>query len=101
MSSQYNVEPLPMGRVLVNTSMGPLDIELWTKETPETCRSFIQLCLEGYYNNIIFHRIVKDFIIQTGDPTGMGTGGEAATLDGTVKYEFTSRMRYMRCDLVV
>src|SRR5271170_1926475 len=67
MSSQYNIEPLPTGRVLVKTSMGPLDIELFAKETPQTCRSFIQLCLEGYYNNVIFHRIVKDFIIQTGD----------------------------------
>jgi len=100
MSSQYNIEPLPMGRVLVKTSMGPLDIELWTKETPLTCRSFIQLCLEGYYNNCIFHRIVKDFIIQTGDPTGTGTGGEAATPEGVVKDEFHSRLRYVRRGLV-
>ena len=100
MSSQYNIEPLPTGRVLVKTSMGPLDIELFTKETPQTCRSFIQLCLEGYYNNVIFHRIVKDFIIQTGDPTGQGTGGEAATPDGVLKDEFHSRLRYTRRGLV-
>ena len=100
MSSQYNIEPLPTGRVLVNTSMGPLDIELFGKETPQTCRSFIQLCLEGYFNNVIFHRIVKDFIIQTGDPTGTGTGGEAATPEGVVKDEFHSRLRYTRRGLV-
>jgi peptidyl-prolyl cis-trans isomerase SDCCAG10 len=100
MSSQYNIEPLPTGRVLVTTSMGPLDIELFAKETPQTCRSFIQLCLEGYYNNVIFHRIVADFIIQTGDPTGTGTGGEAATSEGTVKDEFHSRLRYTRRGLV-
>ena len=100
MSSQYNIEPLPTGRVLIKTTMGPLDIELWTKETPQTCRSFIQLCLEGYYNNVIFHRIVKDFIIQTGDPTGTGTGGEAATPEGVVKDEFHSRLRYVRRGLV-
>jgi peptidyl-prolyl cis-trans isomerase SDCCAG10 len=100
MSSQYNIEPLPTGRVLIKTSMGPLDIELFTKETPETCRSFIQLCLEGYYNNVIFHRIVKDFIIQTGDPTGTGTGGEAATPEGVIKDEFNSRLRYTRRGLV-
>jgi peptidyl-prolyl cis-trans isomerase SDCCAG10 len=100
MSSQYNIEPLPTGRVLIKTSMGPLDIELFAKETPQTCRSFIQLCLEGYYNNAIFHRIVKDFIIQTGDPTGTGTGGEAATPEGVVKDEFNSRLRYTRRGLV-
>src|SRR5271168_5222510 len=75
MASSYNVEPPPYGRVLIKTTMGPLDVELFTKETPQTCRSFLQLCLEGYYDNVIFHRIIKDFIIQTGDPTGTGTGG--------------------------
>jgi peptidyl-prolyl cis-trans isomerase SDCCAG10 len=100
MSTQYNIEPLPTGRVLVKTSMGPLDVELFAKETPQTCRSFIQLCLEGYYNNAIFHRVVKDFIIQTGDPTGTGTGGEAATDEGVVKDEFHSRLRYNRRGLV-
>jgi len=100
MSSQYNIEPLPTGRVLIKTSMGPLDVELFAKETPATCRSFIQLCFEGYYNNVIFHRIVKDFIIQTGDPTGTGTGGEAATPEGVVKDEFNNRLRYTRRGLV-
>jgi len=100
MSTTYNVEPLPYGRVVVHTTAGPLDIELWTKETPATCRSFLQLCLEGYFNNIIFHRVIKDFIIQTGDPSGTGTGGEAATPTGIVKDEFHSRLRYLRRGLV-
>ena len=100
MSSQYNIEPLPTGRVLVKTTLGPLDIELFAKETPLTCRSFIQLCLEGFYDNVIFHRIVKDFIVQTGDPTGTGTGGEAATTTGVIKDEFHSRLRYTRRGLV-
>ena len=100
MSTQYNIEPHPTARVLIKTSMGPLDVELFAKETPLTCRSFIQLCLEGYYNNVIFHRIVKDFIIQTGDPTGTGTGGEAATESGKVKDEFNSRLKYTRRGLV-
>jgi len=100
MSSTYNVEPLPTARVLVHTTTGPLDLELWAKETPQTCRSFLQLCLEGYFNNVIFHRVIKDFIIQTGDPTGTGTGGEAATPTGVVKDEFHSRLRYIRRGLV-
>jgi peptidyl-prolyl cis-trans isomerase SDCCAG10 len=100
MSSTYNVEPLPTARVVVHTTAGPLEIELWAKETPQTCRSFLQLCLEGYYNSLIFHRVIKDFIIQTGDPTGTGTGGEAATVTGVVKDEFHSRLRYIRRGLV-
>jgi peptidyl-prolyl cis-trans isomerase SDCCAG10 len=100
MSTTYNVEPLPTARVIVHTTAGPLDIELWTKETPATCRSFLQLCLEGYYNNIIFHRVIKDFIVQTGDPTGTGTGGKAATATGVVKDEFHSRLRYIRRGLI-
>ena len=53
-----------------------MDIELWSKEAPLACRNFVQLCMEGYYNGVIFHRIVRDFIAQTGDPTGSGEGKE-------------------------
>ena len=52
-------------------------MELWAKETPKACRNFIQLCMEGYYDNTLFHRIVKGFIAQGGDPTGTGEGGES------------------------
>lgn len=57
--------------------MGDIDVELWSKEAPKACRNFIQLCEEGYYNGTIFHRVVKDFIVQGGDPTGSGEGGES------------------------
>ena len=46
-------------QVLVKTTLGDLDIELWSKEAPLACRNFVQLCMEGYYNGIIFHRIVQ------------------------------------------
>lgn len=59
------------------TSCGDIDIELWSKEAPKTCRNFVQLCMEGYYDNTIFHRVVKNFIVQGGDPTGTGHGGES------------------------
>jgi peptidyl-prolyl cis-trans isomerase SDCCAG10 len=48
-----------MFQVLVSTSVGDIDIELWSKEAPNASRNFVQLCLEGYYDNTIFHRIVK------------------------------------------
>lgn len=63
--------------MLLKTTVGDIDLELWSKETPKACRNFVQLCMEGYYNGTIFHRVVKGFIIQGGDPTGTGTGGES------------------------
>ena len=54
------------------TTVGDIDIELWSKEAPKACRNFVQLCMEGYYDGTIFHRLVRDFIVQGGDPEGTG-----------------------------
>ena len=59
------------------TSHGEIDIELWTKEAPLASRNFIQHCLEGYYLNTTFHRLIPGFMIQGGDPTGTGMGGDS------------------------
>eukprot|EP00232_Nephroselmis_pyriformis_P017870 CAMPEP_0182885726 /NCGR_PEP_ID=MMETSP0034_2-20130328/19784_1 /TAXON_ID=156128 /ORGANISM="Nephroselmis pyriformis, Strain CCMP717" /LENGTH=219 /DNA_ID=CAMNT_0025019005 /DNA_START=79 /DNA_END=735 /DNA_ORIENTATION=- len=77
MSSVYNLEPPTKGKVILLTTNGAIDIELWPKEAPLACRNFVQLCLEGYYDGTVFHRIIKDFMIQGGDPTATGTGGES------------------------
>jgi len=61
----------------MKTTVGDIDLELWTKEAPKACRNFIQLCMDGYYNNTIFHRVVKGFIVQGGDPTGTRESGES------------------------
>lgn len=74
-------------------------MELWAKETPKTCRNFIQLCLEGYYDNTIFHRVVKGFIAQGGDPKGDGTGGESIYGE-PFKDEFHQRLRFARRGLL-
>ncbi|KAI0299276.1 cyclophilin-like domain-containing protein [Russula brevipes] len=65
------------GRVLLDTTAGDIDIELWSKEAPKACRNFIALAMEGYYDGVIFHRVVPDFLVQTGDKTGSGAGGES------------------------
>ncbi|KAL0571554.1 Peptidyl-prolyl isomerase cwc27 [Marasmius crinis-equi] len=65
------------GRVIISTTVGEIDIELWSKETPRTCRNFLQLAMEGYYDGVIFHRVVPGFLVQTGDRTGTGAGGES------------------------
>ncbi|KAJ6647117.1 Peptidyl-prolyl cis-trans isomerase-like 1 [Pseudolycoriella hygida] len=61
--------------VTLETTMGEMTIELYWKHAPNTCRNFAELVRRGYYNNTIFHRIIRDFMIQGGDPTGSGRGG--------------------------
>ncbi|OAD59746.1 Peptidyl-prolyl cis-trans isomerase CWC27 like protein [Eufriesea mexicana] len=69
----------------MRTTFGDVESELWAKETPKACRYFIQLCMEGYSDDTIFHRIIKRFITQAGD----------LTVD-----EFHSILRFRRRDLI-
>ncbi|KAF9937671.1 Peptidyl-prolyl isomerase cwc27 [Mortierella alpina] len=101
MSNIYLLEPHTNGKVILHTSYGDISIELWSKEAPKACRNFVQLCMEGYYNDTIFHRIVAGFIIQGGDPEGTGLGGESSFEDGQpFPDEFHSRLRFVRRGLV-
>jgi len=60
-------------------SMGTFVVELYWKHAPNTCRNFAELSRRGYYNGIKFHRIIKDFMIQGGDPTGTGNVEDSST----------------------
>jgi cyclophilin family peptidyl-prolyl cis-trans isomerase len=62
-------------QAILKTEMGEITISLNTKETPITANNFIYLAREGFYDNTVFHRVVKGFMIQGGDPLGNGTGG--------------------------
>ncbi|PUU81327.1 cyclophilin-like domain-containing protein [Tuber borchii] len=64
-------------KVLLETSMGDIELELYNDHAPKTCRNFEVLVKRGYYNGCIFHRIIPDFMIQGGDPTGTGRGGSS------------------------
>lgn len=99
MSSIYNLEPVTKGKVLLTTSHGEVEVELWAREAPKACRNFVQLCMEGYYDGTIFHRLVKDFCIQGGDPTGTGTGGESI-YGANFTDEFHQRLKFIRRGLV-
>lgn len=57
--------------------MGPITVEMYDNHAPKTCKNFITLAQRGYYNGVIFHRIIPDFMIQGGDPTGTGRGGSS------------------------
>ena len=88
MSQVYSTEPATTGRVVVDTTHGPIDIDLWCKECPTTTRTFLQLCLDGYYDGMIFHRILADFLIQTGltrDGRRLAGGTPAAGIDGYLR----------------
>ncbi|KAF5397799.1 hypothetical protein EG68_10308 [Paragonimus skrjabini miyazakii] len=67
--------------VVLETSQGTIRIELYWKHAPKTCLNFAELAKRGYYNGVPFHRIIRDFMIQGGDPTGTGRGG--ASIYGT------------------
>ena len=73
-------------RILMKTTLGEVTIELYSKEMPITAGNFESLVKKGFYNGLIFHRIIDGFMIQGGDPSGDGTGGPGYT----IKDEFTS-----------
>lgn len=75
MSAHYTTEPPPTASATLHTTFGPIHIALFANQTPLTCKNFLQHCLDNYYAGTIFHRIVPDFIVQGGDPTGTGSGG--------------------------
>ena len=63
---------------VIETNKGTIRVEMLEDEAPKTTENFITLAQRGYYDGIIFHRVIKDFMIQGGDPTGTGRGGECA-----------------------
>ncbi|KAL9461226.1 hypothetical protein AB3S75_004264 [Citrus x aurantiifolia] len=69
--------PKKKGYVQLHTTHGDLNIELHCDITPRSCENFITLCERGYYNGVAFHRNIRNFMIQGGDPTGTGRGGES------------------------
>ena len=74
-----NFRPVKSGDTLVtlNTNYGDIRILMLPEAAPKAVESFVGHCKEGYYDGIIFHRVIKDFMIQGGDPTGTGSGGES------------------------
>ncbi len=59
----------------MQTSKGTIDVELYPEDAPKTVGNFVELARKGFYDGVIFHRVIEDFMVQGGDPTGRGTGG--------------------------
>ncbi len=80
---------------VMHTNMGIIKIKLFVDEVPVTTKNFIELAKKDYYNGIIFHRVIKDFMIQGGDPTGTGMGGESI-YGSKFQDEFDPRLHNIR-----
>lgn len=85
--------------VTVETTMGPFTVELYADHAPKTCANFFELCKRGYYTNTIFHRIIKGFMIQGGDPTGTGRGGKSIYGE-KFKDEITRQLKHTGAGIV-
>ncbi|MCX6712335.1 MAG: peptidylprolyl isomerase [Candidatus Vogelbacteria bacterium] len=72
-SGQINKKMSPL--VTLETSLGTIQFETYNQDAPNTVANFVKLAEKGFYNGVIFHRVIKGFMIQGGDPTGTGTGG--------------------------
>ena len=68
----------------MRTNRGDIAIELFDEDAPKTVENFRKLAADGFYDGIIFHRVIKDFMIQGGDPTGTGTGGPGYTFEDEI-----------------
>ena len=74
---QLNLENQQGPTAVLKTNQGEIKIQLFPEQAPMTVENFIRLAQKGYYDGTIFHRVISDFMIQGGDPTGTGMGGES------------------------
>ena len=70
-----------MSTATLHTNHGAIELELHDADAPKTVENFRKLADDGFYDGVIFHRVIKDFMIQGGDPTGTGTGGPGYTFE--------------------
>jgi peptidyl-prolyl cis-trans isomerase B (cyclophilin B) len=70
-----------MSQATMHTNHGAITLELFDEDAPKTVENFRKLAGDGFYDGVIFHRVIRDFMIQGGDPTGTGTGGPGYTFE--------------------
>lgn len=83
------------GFVRLNTNFGELNIMLYCDLAPKTCENFIELCESNYYDGTVFHRLIKNFVLQGGDPTATGTGG-VSSFGKTFEDEFNPKINHSK-----
>lgn len=85
--------------VTIETNMGAIEVTLFPDIAPKATENFLTLAKNGYYNNVTFHRVIKDFMLQGGDPTGTGTGGKSMW-GKEFEDEFNSKVKFDRPGLL-
>lgn len=70
-----------MSKAIIKTEKGDMTVEFYEKDAPKTVENFLKLAKSGYYDGVTFHRVLPDFVIQGGDPTGTGAGGPGYSID--------------------
>ena len=73
-----------MSQATMHTNHGPIEVELHDEDAPKTVENFRKLAADGFYDGVIFHRVIPNFMIQGGDPTGTGTGGPGYTFEDEI-----------------
>ncbi|WP_350342233.1 peptidylprolyl isomerase [Limosilactobacillus fermentum] len=74
---QLNLADVKAVQATIKTNQGDIKLQLFLDQAPKTVKNFVELAKQGYYKGVIFHRVIPDFMIQGGDPTGTGAGGES------------------------
>lgn len=92
---QLNVQDAPGPIATIKTNKGTMTFKLFPDAAPKTVKNFVELAKKGYYDGIIFHRVIPDFMIQGGDPTGTGMGGESIYGD-SFEDEFSKELFNLR-----
>lgn len=78
----------------IHTNHGDIVLNLFGDHAPKTVKNFVELAQKGFYDGVIFHRIIQDFMIQGGDPTGTGTGGPGYVFDDEIHPELVFNQKY-------
>jgi len=100
MSKQWNTKPdmkidvKKSYTAMMNTNRGMIEIKLYPEHAPITVNNFVFLAKEGFYDGVSFHRVIEDFVIQGGDPTGTGSGGPGYKFEDEFK---NNPLRHDRC----
>jgi peptidyl-prolyl cis-trans isomerase B (cyclophilin B) len=78
-------------QAIIQTNHGPIHVELYPDDAPKTVDNFVKLANDGFYDSVVFHRVIPDFMIQGGDPTGTGSGGPGYTFEDEFNHHKVER----------
>jgi peptidyl-prolyl cis-trans isomerase B (cyclophilin B) len=82
---EMQIDPVKAYRAVIETNRGIIELDFYPQHAPKTVNNFVFLAREGFYDDVSFHRVISDFVIQGGDPTGTGRGGPGYRFEDELK----------------